>query len=763
MLLRWMQFWKRSTRRSGAPARVPIRKLRPVRPLLESLEDRLTPAALSYDDWRLQQFSVDAELISVMGPFATTQPVNQNFGSLIGLDAAFANYAYRGQGYSVAVIDTGIDYNHPDLGGGWGRRVIAGYDFVNNDNDPRDDHGHGTHVAGIIGGSSLTYSGVAPNVNFIALKVLDAAGNGNFGDVEDALQWVINHQAQYNIVAVNLSLGAGNYTSTPYLFLEDELQTLGTLGVFTAVASGNSFYSYNSQVGLAYPAVSQKVVSVGAVWTGNFGTVAWLSGARDHSTAADRVASFSQRSNQLDLVAPGAMITSTYKGGGYQAMAGTSMAAPVVAGAAVLVHQALDAAGQTANQNTILGILQSSGVSVKDGDDEHDNVINTGLTFKRIDVHAALNVVGAPGGGSPGGGSGNSAPVLSPISNKTMASGGSVTVLLHATDINNDPVTFSARVLAGSSQAYQLKEQLGLTYLGDYHTNLYGLNEKWLGGNGGKWYCILPNGELRRWAGTLNDTLTPANLVATLDATYHADPSKLWNAQSAPAVTLQVAGSQLNLIAQAGYVGVFDVEVTASDGKASSVATFTVSVHNNVSAAPPTLGPLPGLIIARGGRAVVPLDAADADGNALTFSARALPFDSKAYQLDQRLNLTFKGSYFRNTWGLNEKWLATPNPTGPQDWYCLLPNGELRRHGGSAAGIMNADNLIAKLNPAFYRKPQRLWNAKLHTVPDARLRVVDNRLVIRPPADYTGRFFVEVAVTDGTFTTKRTFVVRVIG
>src|SRR5205823_12360208 len=132
-------------------------------------------------------------------------PVNSSFGALIGLDKSFAAFPYRGTGYSVAVLDTGIDYTHPDLGGAWGKRVIAGYDFVNHDTDPRDDNGHGTHVAGIIGSSSATYSGVAPNVNLIALKVLDANGSGSFGDIEDALNWVIAHQAQYHIVAINLS------------------------------------------------------------------------------------------------------------------------------------------------------------------------------------------------------------------------------------------------------------------------------------------------------------------------------------------------------------------------------------------------------------------------------------------------------------------------------------------------------------------------------------------------------------------------------
>jgi subtilisin family serine protease len=539
----------------------------------ETLEDRLTPSSLSYDEWRLQEFHVDDESIAVMGPLAATaQPVHKDFGSLIGLDRAFANHGYRGQGYSVAVIDTGIDYNHADLGGGWGNRVVAGYDFVNNDADPKDDNGHGTHVAGIIGSSSKTYSGVAPGVNLIALKVLDAGGNGKFGDVEAALKWVLNHRAQYNIVAVNLSLGSGNYSSNPYLFLEDELQTLRSQGVFLAVAAGNSFYSYSSQVGLAYPAVSQHAVSVGAVWSGNFGAVSWLSGARDNSTAADRIASFSQRSAALDVVAPGALITSTYKGGGYQSMAGTSMATPVVAGAAALVHQALVAAGQTANQDIILGILRSTGRSVNDGDDENDNVANTGLSFKRIDIGAALDSIG---GSTPG------------------------------------------------------------------------------------------------------NVVTPPN---------------------------------------------------------------------------PTLAPLDNITMPRNRRGRVTLDVG---GAALTFTAKALPRNWRAYQLDQALNLTYKGSYFTNAWGLGEKWLATPNPAGPQDWYCLLPNGELRRHGGSAAGILAETSLIAKLEPIYYAQPQLLWDVQLQAAPPVTFKIAGNELRIKPPRDYVGTFYVEVAASDGHSISKR--------
>src|SRR5262249_24984699 len=246
--------------------------------------------------WRAERFTLNDEITNAAsqtsvatGALFSTGGVNASYingGPLIGLDKVAASYPYPGDGYSVAVIDTGIDYTHPALGGGWGKRVIAGWDFVNNDQDPMDDNGHGTHVAGIIGSSDATYTGVAPHVRFVALKVLDASGSGSFGAVEDALQWVVDHRAQFNIVAINLSLGSGNYTSNPYTFLDPEFATLTQQGVFISVASGNSYYSFGSQQGLSYPAIDPYAVSVGAVWAGNFGPISWQSGAKDFSTAA---------------------------------------------------------------------------------------------------------------------------------------------------------------------------------------------------------------------------------------------------------------------------------------------------------------------------------------------------------------------------------------------------------------------------------------------------------------------------------------------
>src|SRR3989338_3316842 len=101
--------------------------------------------------------------------------------SLIGADKVHEELGVRGSGVRVAIIDTGIDYKHPYLGGGFGPgyKVIGGYDFINKDNDPMDDNSHGTHVAGIVAANAPTYTGVAPEASLLAYKVLDSGGSGS--------------------------------------------------------------------------------------------------------------------------------------------------------------------------------------------------------------------------------------------------------------------------------------------------------------------------------------------------------------------------------------------------------------------------------------------------------------------------------------------------------------------------------------------------------------------------------------------------------
>jgi hypothetical protein len=577
------------------------------------------------------------------GPVA--QGASSDFRGIIGLPQTEASYPYRGDGYSVAILDTGIDYNLPDLGGGWGHRVIAGYNFVNNTADPMDDNGHGTFIAGEIASSSTDYPGIAPNVNLIDLKVLDASNQGTWSNIDTGLQWVINHQAQYHIVAVNLSLGSGNYATNPYNFLENDFIRLKNQGVFIAVAAGNNFATDGSQPGLAYPAVSPNVVSVGATWAGSYGAVQFY-GATDNTTAPSQLADFTQRDSALSLLAPGAWITSDKRGGGYTQYGGTSMSTAVVTGASVLLHQALDAGGLSAhaNQDYILGLMRSTGLPVTDKN-SGTSVVPTGLTFRQLDLKAALDAVPRP-------------LTFAPIADRTMPAGGSVIVPLAVTEPNNATVTFSVRVVDNAAVAWQLNQQLGLSTTGSYYTNLDGQNEKWLVDKSGHWYWLLPDGEFRRWGGTVAATLLPVNLVATLDPSYWADPRKLWYAvyEGFPPITLSVMGNQLAVHATSPtWTGPVLIEVTASDGAFTVKQTFRVTVERTAAAIlPPVIAPVANRTVLHGQRSLlVDLSASDPQGRPITFSAQVVPAGShvppvgvslKGAQLSLTPDLSFVGT-----------------------------------------------------------------------------------------------------------------------
>ena len=330
-------------------------------------------------------------------------------GSLINLGQARSKYSsITGAGYTVAVLDTGVDTSHPALAG----RYVGGWDYVNGDSNPDDDNGHGTHVAGIAASNNSTYMGLAPQAGVAALKVLDSSGSGNFDDIESALQWVINNRVTHNIVSVNMSIGTSNiYNTSVSSYISDELSTLRNAGVFIATASGNEWYTHSpdppgtANEGVTYPAADASAVAVGSVWSANFGGVGWSSGAIDYTTAADRVVSHANRSStMLDILAPGALITSAAHnwetGNDFVQMGGTSMASPAVAGLALLIREAIIENWDPADwptgagwQDTILQIMQDTGVTVNDGDDEYDNVANLGVNFSRIDVLAALDSV----------------------------------------------------------------------------------------------------------------------------------------------------------------------------------------------------------------------------------------------------------------------------------------------------------------------------------------------------------------------------------
>lgn len=229
----------------------------------------------------------------------------------------------RGKGITVAVIDTGVDYTHPAFGGtfGPGSKVIGGWDFVNDDADPIDDYGHGTHVAGIIAADGGGLVGVAPDASIVAYKVLDAHGAGNDTGVIAAIERSVdpdqNGDPSDHVDIVNASLGAYARENDP---VARAVENATAAGVLFCISSGN-----NGDYGqLSSPAIAPSAISVGA------------------SALDDKVARFSSRGPTYtygikpEIVAPGVDILSAASGGLYKA-SGTSMASPHVAGVAALV------------------------------------------------------------------------------------------------------------------------------------------------------------------------------------------------------------------------------------------------------------------------------------------------------------------------------------------------------------------------------------------------------------------------------------------
>ncbi|WP_254565794.1 S8 family serine peptidase, partial [Oscillatoria sp. HE19RPO] len=322
-------------------------------------------------------------------------------GSLIKIDEFRADYRFSGidgNGFATVILDTGIDLDHPFFGSdnnsdGIADRIVYNYDFAYGDANASDVDGHGSNVSSIVASQDGTYTGMAPNSDIIHLKVLGDNGKGDWGWTEQALQWVIANAETYNIASVNMSLGdSGNFNNaTSEYGLGDEIAKLKSQGVIVVSASGNDFFPHSSVQGVSYPAADPNSLSIGAVWTGNYGGPhKWLNGAIDYSTGADRITSFSQRHSTLtDIFAPGAYITGAGPYGNLTTMPGTSQASPHIAGIVVLAQQlAVRELGRRLTLDEFRNLVKSTGVTIYDGDDEDDNVTNTGLNFKRVNMLA---------------------------------------------------------------------------------------------------------------------------------------------------------------------------------------------------------------------------------------------------------------------------------------------------------------------------------------------------------------------------------------
>ncbi len=321
-------------------------------------------------------------------------------GPLVNIDLFRGDLRFAGidgSGYAVVILDTGLDLDHPFFGpddnnDGVADRIVYHYDFADNDSSAADFHGHGSNVTSIALSSHPTYTGMAPGADIIHLKVFSNSGSGDFADLEQALQWVVANADAYNIVSVNMSLSDGrNYTTPQNRYgLGNELSALAANDVVVVSASGNGFYEFNSSQGVAYPAADPNSLAVGAVYDSNAGGFSYSGGAIAYSTRADQITPFSQRDDSLsDVFAPGAPITGAGLNGGTTTMHGTSQAAPHIAGVIALAQElAEQELGRKLNVFEIADLLAVTGVTINDGDDENDNVNNTGLDFTRVDVQA---------------------------------------------------------------------------------------------------------------------------------------------------------------------------------------------------------------------------------------------------------------------------------------------------------------------------------------------------------------------------------------
>ncbi len=271
-----------------------------------------------------------------------------------------------GADVKVAILDTGIDYNHPDLDDNFDTALL-GYDFVNDDADPKDDNGHGTHCAGIVAAEDNEEGvvGVAPGADLYAVKVLDSGGSGYVSDAVAGIQWSIENGTQ----VISMSFGGGFYSES----MEAACDAADAAGIVVVASAGNSGNPPARGDNVDYPARYDSVIAVAATDSNDIR-------ARWSSTGPD-----------VELAAPGVGIYSTYLGGGYATKSGTSMAGPHVAGTAALAIASY--------KSNVRQYLQDTADDL--GATGEDNLYGYGLVDADEDVPPAPNTPPEANAGGP--------------------------------------------------------------------------------------------------------------------------------------------------------------------------------------------------------------------------------------------------------------------------------------------------------------------------------------------------------------------------
>jgi serine protease AprX len=293
-------------------------------------------------------------------------PVTEEYATAVEADVAASQYAFNGTGVGVAVIDSGIAA-HPDLNNANGvSRVVYNQSFVAGDSTTSDEFGHGTHVSGLIGGSgassgtangyAATYAGVAPNVNFINLRVLDENGSGTDSGVIAAIEEAITLQSTYNIRVINMSLGRPVFESYALDPVDQAVEAAWKAGIVVVAAAGNNgrYLPTDGFGTIVVPGNDPSVITVGATMTELTPTraddqIASYSSkgptTLDHTCKPDltapgnRQVSLRVSGSTLDTTYPQYEVAPTSGSAMYYELSGTSMATPIVTGAVALMLQ----------------------------------------------------------------------------------------------------------------------------------------------------------------------------------------------------------------------------------------------------------------------------------------------------------------------------------------------------------------------------------------------------------------------------------------
>jgi subtilisin family serine protease len=318
------------------------------------------------------------------GGGALRESVPQIGGNLVGA------MGHRGGGIVVAVLDSGIDPSHPDLD----TALVGEQCYCRNFNGTgccpngqtsqsgtgaaADDHGHGTRVTGVIASKgTVSGSGVAPDVKIVSVKVLDNLNRFSaLTQVISALDWIVMNRPDVRVVNMSLLTDAhfGGACDQSFSVVKQLVDILRSRGTLVFAASGNT----GSATSMGSPACVSSVVAVGAVYDAAYGVDC------GKATAPDVVTCFSDGDPTLDLLAPGAVITTTQRGGGTTATTGTSFATPHAAGAAAVLF-GIDPTLTASSVETLLKITGRKLVDTRNG-----------VTTPRVDVYAAVQALLTP-------------------------------------------------------------------------------------------------------------------------------------------------------------------------------------------------------------------------------------------------------------------------------------------------------------------------------------------------------------------------------